>query len=70
MKQLQITALLLAAIGAAVSTSCSTTKGFGQDLQKVGNRIENRADATGGAQPDTTTGIYTQPTTPPVPSAY
>ncbi len=71
MKHLQISAILLAALGTALSTSCSTTKGFGQDLQKVGNRIEHRADATGGTAPEpapASTGIYTPP--PTVPSAY
>lgn len=34
---------LLAAAGVLLS-SCSTTKGFGRDLQKVGNKIENKAD--------------------------
>ncbi len=24
-------------------SSCNTTRGFGRDVQKVGNRIENRA---------------------------
>lgn len=73
MKQLQITAILFAAIGTALSTSCSTTKGFGQDLQKVGNRLENRAEATGGTEPEpASTGIYTPPSTaaPGVPAAY
>ena len=49
MKLLQITAAALALFATVFSTSCATTRGFGQDLQKVGNRIENRADATGGA---------------------
>lgn len=72
MKQLQITAILFAALGTALSTSCSTTKGFGQDLQKVGNRLENRAESTGGTAPEPSTGIYTQPSTaaPGVPAAY
>ncbi len=50
MKKLQIIFMLSAAAGIFFSTSCSTTKGFGQDLQKVGNRLENRAEATGGTQ--------------------
>lgn len=73
MKHLQISAILLAAFGTALSTSCSTTKGFGQDLQKVGNRIEHRAESTGGTAPEpASTGIYTQPAAPAptVPSAY
>ncbi len=66
MKQLKITLLLAAAAGMALSTSCATTKGFGQDLQKVGNKLENQADETGGAAPASTpapasTGIYTPP---------
>ena len=61
MKLLQITAAGLALCATVFSTSCAATKGFGQDLQKVGNRIENRADATGGAQPDVST-------VPPVPT--
>lgn len=36
-------AMLLAAVGLFL-TSCSTTKGFGRDLQKVGGKIENKAD--------------------------
>lgn len=35
--------ILLAATGLFL-TSCSTTEGFGRDLQKVGNKIENKAD--------------------------
>jgi len=31
------------------TTSCATTKGFGQDVEKVGNKIENAAQRTGGA---------------------
>ena len=34
--------------GICLSASCSTTKGLGQDLQKVGGKIEERAQATGG----------------------
>jgi len=47
-----ITTILVATFAAAIclSTSCSTTKGLGQDLQKVGGKIEDRANATGGAQ--------------------
>ena len=64
MKHLQIIALLSATLGVALSTSCSTTRGFGQDLQKVGNRLENRATATGGTEPDRPA------TNAGVPSAY
>ena len=51
MKKLKLAALVSAVIATAASSSCSTTKGFGQDLQKVGNRLETRADATGGTAP-------------------
>jgi len=47
--------------------SCATTRGFGQDLQKVGGKLENRADATGGAEPST--GINA-PSNSSAPSAY
>lgn len=61
--------MLSAAVGILASTSCATTKGFGQDLQKVGSRLEDRADATGGAQPAAgSTGIYTP--APVAPEAY
>ncbi len=58
---LQTTAALLALSATVFSTSCAATKGFGQDLQKVGSRIETRADATGGAQADASA-------VPPVPT--
>lgn len=51
MKHIKLPALFLAFLAIAASTSCSTTKGFGQDLQKVGNRLETRADAAGGTAP-------------------
>jgi len=63
MKNLQVSLLLLAAIGTALSTSCATTRGLGQDLQKVGSKLETQADATGGAVPLNTTGNYQ--TSPP-----
>ena len=53
MKHLPCALLLLATL--AASSSCSTTRGFGQDLQKVGNRLESQADETGGAVPDRST---------------
>lgn len=62
MKVSSITAVTLALFATVFSTSCAATKGFGQDLQKVGSRIENRADATGGARPDAVA-------MPPVPTA-
>lgn len=64
MKKFQIITLLLSAVGIALSSSCATTKGFGQDLQKVGNRLENQADSTGGAQPDSYPGTTAPSSTP------
>ncbi|MGB6220718.1 entericidin A/B family lipoprotein [Haloferula sp.] len=43
--------LLLALIAFASGTvlsSCNTTAGFGEDLQKVGSKLETKADDTGG----------------------
>lgn len=48
MKHLRALAFLAAALGFAASTSCATTRGFGQDLQKVGGKLEAEAEATGG----------------------
>ncbi|MES2923384.1 MAG: entericidin A/B family lipoprotein [Verrucomicrobiota bacterium] len=70
MKNLKTTVLLLTVIGAAFSSSCATTRGFGQDLQKVGNRLENEADSTGGAEPVRSTGITAPATSSQVPPAY
>lgn len=35
---------------AVASTSCSTTKGFGRDVEKVGDKIQGAADRTGGTR--------------------
>ena len=70
MKTLQLTLLFVTIIGAVFSSSCATTRGFGQDLQKVGNRLENEADSTGGAERDRSTGITAPSTSTTVPSAY
>jgi predicted small secreted protein len=44
-RPLRFTALLAAAslIAAAATTSCSTTKGFGQDVEKTGDKIQDAA---------------------------
>ena len=39
--------LLALAAAAVVLNSCRTTEGFGRDLQKVGNKIENEASRRG-----------------------
>lgn len=63
MKFVQITAVTFTLFATVFLTSCAATKGFGQDLQKVGSRIENRADATGGARPDVSTAAPVPTTT-------
>lgn len=70
MKAIRLTVLSVSALGLAFSTSCSTTRGFGQDLQKVGNRIEERADATGGAVSPPSTGLSTPMTAPGAAAPY
>jgi entericidin B len=42
-------AFLATAAFALSTTSCATTKGFGRDVEKVGDKIERAADRTGGA---------------------
>ena len=39
--------LLALAAAAVILSSCRTTEGFGRDLQKVGNKIENEASRRG-----------------------
>lgn len=43
-------AVMLTAAFALSTTSCATSKGFGRDVQKVGDKIEDAADRTGGAR--------------------
>ena len=48
----RITALLLLTLFlVGVLSACNTTKGFGQDLQKVGEKMEDAAEDTGGTDP-------------------
>ena len=48
----RITALLLLTLFLTGALSaCNTTKGFAQDLQKVGEKMEDAADDTGGTDP-------------------
>ena len=42
-------ALMVTTAFALSTTSCATSKGFGRVVKKVGNKIENAADRTGGA---------------------
>lgn len=50
MKTLKTTLILSAVVATVLSTSCATSRGFGRDLQKVGDKIETTADETGGAR--------------------
>ncbi|WP_058833762.1 entericidin A/B family lipoprotein [Luteimonas abyssi] len=40
--------LLLALFSVGTLTACNTMKGAGQDVQKVGGKLEDAADNTGG----------------------
>lgn len=51
MKRLIPLALLIA-FSASLLGACNTTKGFGKDLQKVGEKMEGKADETGGTDPN------------------
>jgi entericidin A len=43
--------ILLALLSTSVLAACNTTKGFGKDLQKVGEKMEGAADKSGGTDP-------------------
>ncbi len=66
MKNFKLSVILVSAAALALGNSCSTTKGFGQDLQKVGSRLENSANESGGTAPPPSTGL----TVPATPDAY
>ena len=40
--------LLLALFSAGTLSACNTVKGAGKDVQKVGEKVEDAADNTGG----------------------
>ena len=40
--------LLLALFSAGTLSACNTVKGAGKDVQKVGEKVEDAADKTGG----------------------
>jgi entericidin A len=44
-------ATLLALFAMSMLAACNTTRGFGRDLQKVGEKMEEAADDTGATQP-------------------
>lgn len=43
--------MLLAMFSVGALSACNTTKGFGQDVEKVGDKIEDAAKDTGGTDP-------------------
>jgi entericidin A len=48
----RMTALVLLALFSIGSlTACNTVKGVGKDVQKVGDKVEEAADSTGGTDP-------------------
>lgn len=47
---LAVAAVTASAAFVLATTSCSTTRGFGRDVQKVGEKIETEAVQTGGTQ--------------------
>lgn len=48
----RLTSLLLLALFSIGSLSaCNTVKGAGQDVQKVGEKMEHKADDTGATKP-------------------
>lgn len=49
----RLTALLLLALfSIGTLTACNTVKGAGQDVQKVGEKVEEAADDTGATEPN------------------
>jgi entericidin A len=44
--------LLLAMFSVASLGACNTVKGVGKDLEKVGGKMQRKADETGGTAPD------------------
>lgn len=44
--------LLLAMFSTGFLAACNTVKGAGQDVQKVGEKMEDKADDTGGTDPN------------------
>lgn len=50
MKRL-IPLMLLAMFSVGALSACNTMKGAGQDVQKVGEKVEQKADDTGATKP-------------------
>jgi Predicted small secreted protein len=46
-----IALLLLALFTIGTLSACNTVKGVGKDVQKVGDKVEEAAESTGGTDP-------------------
>jgi entericidin A len=44
--------MLLTLFATGTLTACNTVKGAGQDVQKVGEEVEDAADDTGATEPN------------------
>jgi entericidin A len=51
MKRL-MSVMLLAMFSVGMLSACNTMKGAGKDVQKVGEKVEQKADETGGTKPN------------------
>ncbi|MBK1883478.1 entericidin A/B family lipoprotein [Luteolibacter pohnpeiensis] len=49
-RALGLLALSAATAFSFATSSCATTKGFGQDMQKLGQKVETEAVKTGGTE--------------------
>ena len=43
--------MLLAMFSIGTLTACNTVKGVGKDVEKVGDKVQEKADDTGGTDP-------------------
>lgn len=44
--------MLLSMFSVAALSACNTVKGAGEDVQKVGEKMEQKADETGATEPN------------------
>ena len=44
--------MLLSMFSVAALSACNTVKGEGEDVQKVGEKMEQKADETGATEPN------------------
>ena len=43
--------MLLAMFSVGTLSACNTMKGVGKDVEKVGDKVQDKADVTGGTDP-------------------